>query len=209
MPSSAPLRLVEFSRAALNSNLERLLTTDPDAIIDVRCDAYGHGADWVEDAARVLGFVSFLTDDVPTESIPESTAIVYGLDDGERVAVLAGEVVALKSIAAGESVSYGYTWTAATQTELALVSLGFADGLPRHGSNSGTMTIDGNNVPVVGRIAMDQCVLDVTGHTVTLGERAHVWDSTESLNQWAMASGRDPLSLVANLSWRVEREWLV
>lgn len=207
MPNSSPRRLVEFSRAALDSNLERLGDLGNDVIIDVRCNAYGHGAQWVEDAARARGFQHFVTDDDPTADIPPSASVLYGVDGGTRVGILSGEVVAIKSIPAGDSVSYGYTWTASKQTTLALVTLGFADGLPRQGSNSCTMSIDGLPFPVVGRIAMDQCVLDVTDHPISVGSLARVWDTTTNLREWSAVSRRDPLSLIANVSWRVDKAW--
>lgn len=207
MPSSAPLRLVEFSHSALKANLDLLLERDVDAVIDVRFDAYGHGSDWVEDMARAMGFVSFLTDDEPEHRPLSSSELVYGITEGSRVAVVHAEVVSRKSIPAGDSVSYGYTWTAERQTELALISLGFADGLPRSGSNSCSMTAGNTTSRVVGRIAMDQCVLDVTDGPVSIGDVVTVWDSLGSVQEWAHASKRDPLSLVANLSWRVERRW--
>jgi alanine racemase len=121
---------------------------------------------------------------------------------------LIGEIVAVKSITSGESVSYGYTWTAQRTTQLALVSLGYADGVPRSGSNVASAQIDGVSVPVVGRIAMDQLVLDVTDCPVVVGDNALFWSHPDEIAVWAGSATRDPLSLVAGLSWRVEREWI-
>ncbi|MFM2412748.1 MAG: hypothetical protein RLZZ587_1081 [Actinomycetota bacterium] len=196
---------MEFSRSALEENLRTL--ANEDAIVDVRCDAYGHGAQWVHDAARDAGLSAFLTDDDPLAPVPQSTAVLYGISAGRRVAVLSGEIVAIKSVASGDTVSYGNTWAATRASTLALVSLGFADGLPRGGSNVGLMTVGAHTVPVVGRIAMDQCVLDITDISDEVSAVARVWDSAQSVETWATASRRDPLSLVSGLSWRVERRW--
>lgn len=208
MPKSAPLRLVEFSRSALISNLQSILLSSPGFVVDLRCDAYGHGDEWVEENARELGLTAFLTNDDRLAPIPPGTATLYGIGAGKRVAVVSAEIVATKHISVGETVSYGNTWTAARPTRLALVSLGFADGLPRAGSNVASMSIAGQRAPVVGRIAMDQTVLDITDIDASVGMTAHVWNSTESISEWSSASLRDPLSLVAGLSWRVERSWL-
>lgn len=199
---------MEFSRSALLSNLDLLDRNSVDPAIDLRCDAYGHGADWVRDAARERGFVAFLTDDSPRVPIPASTHDLYGSAGGVRVGTLFGELIALKSIAAGETVSYGNTWTAQRSTQLGLVSLGFADGLPRAGSNHASMTVGGVSVPVVGRIAMDQSVVDLTQLTVAVGDSVSVWDTPESSRTWADIARRNPLSLLSGLSWRVERRWV-
>ena len=198
---------MEFSHSALKSNLDLLLGVGADTVIDLRCDAYGHGTDWVEDAARAAGFTSFLTDDHPAVDVPPSAGTLYGTSAGTRVAVLSGEIVALKTIDAGEPVSYGNTWIAQRESTVGLVTLGFADGLPRAGSNRASMTVNGAVVPVVGRIAMDQCVVDLTGHSVIVGAIAQTWDSLASVSEWSTAAARDPLSLVSGLSWRVERTW--
>lgn len=196
---------MEFSRSALEENLRTLARED--AIIDLRCDAYGHGEHWVAEAAREAGLSAFLTDDDPMAPVPQSTGVLYGVTSGRRVGVVSGEVVAIKSVVTGDTVSYGNTWAAQRDSTLALVSLGFADGLPRGGSNIGHMTIGAHTAPVVGRIAMDQCVLDITDIPADISEVAQVWDSVESLATWARASRRDSLSLIAGLSWRVERRW--
>ncbi len=197
---------MEFSRSALEENLRTLASED--AIIDLRCDAYGHGEQWVADAAREAGLSAFLTDDDPMAPVPQSTGVLYGVTSGRRVGVMSGEVVAIKSVVTGDTVSYGNTWAAQRDSTLALVSLGFADGLPRGGSNIAHMTIGAHTAPVVGRIAMDQCVLDITDIPADISEVAQVWDSVESLEAWANASRRDPLSLISGLSWRVERRWM-
>jgi alanine racemase len=207
VPNSSPRRLVEFSRSALKSNLDVLLSDGADTVIDLRCDAYGHGTDWVETAARAAGFTSFLTDDHPAIEIPPSAGTHYGTSAGDRVGIVSGEIVSIKTIDAGEPVSYGNTLIASRESSVGLVSLGFADGLPRAGSNLATMTVDESVVPVVGRIAMDQCVVDLTGLSTVIGSIARTWDSLDSVREWSAAANRDPLSLVSGLSWRVQRSW--
>lgn len=207
MPNQSPIRSVEFSRSALESNLSALSGTVSDAVIDLRCDAYGFGSDWVRSIAEGAGFDSFLTDDTPREPVPPMTTALFGLTAGNSVATVRGEVVALKQIEPGDSVSYGYTWTASRESTLALVTLGFADGIPRSGSNGAPVAINGQSVPIVGRIAMDQFVVDVTGVSVTVGELAELWNSVSTISQWQSHSGRAPLTLIAGLSWRVERVW--
>ncbi|WP_236796708.1 alanine racemase [Amycolatopsis sp. GM8] len=70
------------------------------------------------------------------------------------------QVVLTKRIDAGESVSYGHTWTASRDTTLALVSAGYADGVPRTLSGRMDVWLDGKRRPVAGRVCMDQLVVD-------------------------------------------------
>lgn len=67
----------------------------------------------------------------------------------------------VKRVAAGESVGYGRTWTAPRDTWVATVSVGYGDGYSRLLSSRGRMLIDGVSYPVVGRVCMDQTMLDL------------------------------------------------
>ena len=75
---------------------------------------------------------------------------------------LKSRVARLRRIEAGESVSYGCTWTATRASVIALVMCGYGDGLRRTLSNKGSVLVRGQRAPIVGRIAMDMCVADVT-----------------------------------------------
>ncbi|HIZ19702.1 MAG TPA: alanine racemase [Firmicutes bacterium] len=69
----------------------------------------------------------------------------------------------VKEVPAGSVVSYGRTYTTQTATALATVPIGYADGYPRSFSNRASMLVKGSRASVVGRVCMDQCMLDVTG----------------------------------------------
>lgn len=75
---------------------------------------------------------------------------------------LKSRVARLRRLEPGESVSYGCTWTAQRPSVVALVMCGYADGLRRELSNKGSVLIRGRRAPIIGRIAMDMCVVDVT-----------------------------------------------
>jgi alanine racemase len=96
---------------------------------------------------------------------------VYGLDPLERpvsesplrpAMTLSARVALVKRVAAGEGVSYGHAWIAETDTTLALVPIGYADGVPRRLNFGGRMRVllGGRLRPVVGRVCMDQVVVD-------------------------------------------------
>ena len=72
-------------------------------------------------------------------------------------------IAQVRWIEAGECVSYGRTYTAQTPIKIATVSIGYADGIPRHLSGKGGMClVNGCKVPVIGRVCMDMLILDVT-----------------------------------------------
>ncbi len=71
-------------------------------------------------------------------------------------------VVHLKTVPPGTAVSYGGTWTARRPTRIATLPVGYADGYPRRLSNRGQVLVRGQRVPLVGRVCMDLCMVDVT-----------------------------------------------
>ncbi|MCI2424298.1 alanine racemase [Saccharopolyspora sp. K220] len=93
---------------------------------------------------------------------------IYGLDpvpqhgdhDLRPAMTFRSSVALTKRVAAGESVSYGHTWTAQRPTNLALVPVGYADGVPRTLSGRMSVWLAGKRRPVVGRVCMDQLVVD-------------------------------------------------
>ena len=76
---------------------------------------------------------------------------------------LRSRVARLKKLSPGETVSYGRTWRADRPSVVALVACGYGDGLRRALSNRGSILVRGRRAPIVGRVAMDMCVADVTG----------------------------------------------
>jgi len=71
-------------------------------------------------------------------------------------------VVHLKTVPPGTGVSYGHTFVATRETRVATLPVGYADGYPRALSNQGHVIIHGQYAPILGRICMDQCMVDVT-----------------------------------------------
>lgn len=71
------------------------------------------------------------------------------------------QIVTIKKVVAGTSVSYGRTWTAKEDTYIATIPVGYADGLLRHFSPGLQVKIGDQRFPVVGRICMDQCMVDI------------------------------------------------
>jgi len=80
------------------------------------------------------------------------------------VLAVKARVSAVKTIFTGETVGYGLTFTALSDMKIAVLSVGYADGLPRElSSDNGHVLINGQKAPVIGRICMDQTMIDITG----------------------------------------------
>lgn len=76
----------------------------------------------------------------------------------------------VKTLPAGREISYGGTYVTTAETRVATVPVGYADGYPRCLSNEGEVLVKGKRVPIIGRICMDQFMIDVTGiPDVTMG----------------------------------------
>jgi alanine racemase len=71
-------------------------------------------------------------------------------------------IVHLKTVPAGTGISYGHTFVAQRSTRVATLPVGYADGYPRALSNQGRVIIRGQYAPILGRVCMDQCMVDVT-----------------------------------------------
>jgi alanine racemase len=118
-------------------------------------------------------------------------------------------VAAVRRVRAGHGVSYGYAYRTDRDTTLALVPLGYADGVPRNASNAGPVTIGGRRFTVAGRIAMDQFVVDVGDHPVAVGDEAVLFgDPTlgvPAADDWAAAAGTINYEIVTRIGPRVPR----
>ena len=87
------------------------------------------------------------------------------------------KITYLKEIEAGESISYGRTFTANKKMQIATIPIGYADGLKRAYGKTGYVIIQGKKCKIVGTICMDSCMIDVTGFKVHVGEEVYIWDN--------------------------------
>ena len=122
---------------------------------------------------------------------------------------LRGAVAAVRRVPAGQGVSYGYRHRTEAETTLALIPLGYADGIPRGASGGGAVRIGEREFPVAGRIAMDQFVVDVGDHPVAVGDEAVLFgDPTlgvPPVEAWAESAGTINYEIVTRIGPRVPR----
>lgn len=131
-------------------------------------------------------------------------------DLGLRPAMtLRASVAAVRRVPAGVGVSYGYSYRCERETTLALVPLGYADGVPRQASDRGPVLINNRRFTVAGRIAMDQFVVDVGDEQVSVGDEVVLFgDPTlgqPSATDWADAADTINYEIVTRVGDRVPR----
>ncbi|MCX5766989.1 MAG: alanine racemase [Gemmatimonadetes bacterium] len=141
---------------------------------------------------------------------------LYGIGSGagaafqpEPVAHLRARIVDLHDLNAGDTVSYGATWTAAKRTRLATVNVGYADGYRRSLGNAGTALLHGTRVRVAGTVTMDMTMLDVTGTACSLGDVITLMgrdgDALVTAEDVGAACGLSPYEVLTGLRQRLPR----
>ena len=122
---------------------------------------------------------------------------------------LRGSVALTKRVPAGYGVSYGLTYRTTQETTLALVPLGYADGIPRAASAVGEVLLGGRRRRIAGRVAMDQFVVDCGDDPVAAGAEVIVFgpgDQGEpTADDWAAACGTIGYEIVTRIGRRVPR----
>ncbi|MFS2241447.1 alanine racemase [Microbacterium sp. OR16] len=229
MTVSSALPRVLLSRGALDRAARALVA--PGARVDLRHDGFGHGAadvlavlaeagvtDVIVDPADVAAASAHADLNVQTDGEADvDPAALFGIPDAsvqaprEPVMSLQGRVLSTKSLRAGEAVSYGYTHRAADDTRVALVTGGYAQGIPRILGNRVRVGIGDRMLPIVGRIAMDVCVVDLEGGEVDDGAPVVYFGgrggARDGLAGWSTVSGLTPLEMAVVIGLHGQKEW--
>ncbi len=114
-------------------------------------------------------------------------------------------VTSVREVCKGASVSYGATWRAARDSRIAVVACGYADGYLRSLSNRGEVVINGARVPVVGRVTMDQVLVDVTDANICIGDEVTLWGAGLPVEEVATRADTISYELLCAVSARVPR----
>lgn len=123
----------------------------------------------------------------------------------QPVATLEAPILQIREVRSGESVGYGATWKSEGRRRLAVLGLGYADGLPRCLSNCGQAVVGGRRCPIVGRVSMDLTVVDVTDTRAAPGDRAELFGPALPVDEVAQQAGTIAYELLTGISRRVER----
>lgn len=163
--------------------------------VELSADAFGHGADRVLEVVRQAGFDG----DAPRPGACDGGRVadeLYGFgDEGafEPAMRVAARVLGLKTVEAGEGVSYGLTYRAAKRTNLAFVGIGYAHGLDRSAGNRMSLLLAGAPRRIAGRVAMNSLMVELGDDVAAIGDEAIVFGDRRagepSIASWAAGLG--------------------
>ena len=127
----------------------------------------------------------------------------------KQVMTLTTVISHLRRLPAGHNVSYGRRWKTERETTIAVLPIGYADGIRRHLTGRLQVMIGGRRYPVVGTITMDQTMVDVGDDPVAVGDDVLIWGDTENgriqVLDVAEAMGSIPYEMTCGVSRRVRR----
>ena len=160
--------------------------------------------------------------DKPLFDMVRCGIITYGLEPSDEVSKtniklqkvmsIKSHVAYVKKVGAGFTVSYGSTYVTDKETEIATIPVGYGDGYPRTLSNKGMVRIGGPFAKIIGRVCMDQFMVDVTGLGVSRGDEVILMgsDGENSITAEEIGdlSGRFNYELVCDINKRVPRVYI-
>ena len=112
----------------------------------------------------------------------------------------------IKKIKAGEPVGYGCADVSEDDRIIAILPVGYADGLSRKLGNSiGNLWINGSRVPIIGNICMDMCMVDLTGLNAETGDEAEIFGENISIDEIAAKCQTIPYEILTSIPRRVKR----
>ena len=130
----------------------------------------------------------------------------------EQAMSIYSHVVHVKEIEAGRGISYGQTFVAKKKMKIATIPVGYGDGYPRNLSNKGYVLIGGEKANIVGRICMDQFMVDVTDLDVSVGDKVTLagCDGNQEIliDDLAVLAGTFNYEFVCDLGKRIPRVYL-
>ena len=119
---------------------------------------------------------------------------------------LTTEVIGVQTLAAGESVGYGATYTASKAERIAVIACGYADGYPRSAGTGTPIIVDGTKTRLVGRVSMDKITVDVTDIPLArVGSAVELWGARLAVDEVANATGTIGYELLTAVAPRVHR----
>lgn len=210
-PRAATIARISRSALAGNIRLAREAGAETWSRTALRADAWGHGADLVE---RMLCEAGLVENAAAGEAKDIDPLSLYGLPGAVAGATpamrLSGVVLSTKELLKGEGVSYGYLHRAQRDTRVALITGGYAQGVVRSLGGAISVALGGRRVAVIGRVAMDVCVVDIEDADATRGDEAVFFGDPArgepSLDPWVAASGLHAGEIVAAVGLHAARE---
>jgi alanine racemase len=124
----------------------------------------------------------------------------------QNVSTLKTTISQIKHLEAGDTVGYGRKGKLDSDSVIATVRIGYADGYPRNlGNGRGKMWLNGNLVPVIGNVCMDMTMLNITGIDAKEGDEIIVFGKELSVKQLAEWADTIPYEILTGINQRVKR----
>jgi alanine racemase len=149
-------------------------------------------SDWVRPGIMLFGCSPFA----------DKTATDLGL---KPVMSLHSRVIAVKQLEAGETVGYSGTWRAEQPTRLGVVAVGYGDGYPRYAKTGTPVLVNGQRVPLIGRVSMDMITVDLNQlPDVQPGDPVTLWGDGLAVEEIAHYADTIPYTLLCGITPRVQ-----
>jgi alanine racemase len=124
----------------------------------------------------------------------------------QHVATLRTTISQIKNVPAGETIGYNRSAKLTSDTTIATVAIGYADGINRKLSNGkGSMMINGKLAPIIGNVCMDMCMLDITNVPAKEGDEVIVFGVDHPVTEMSKTLGTIPYEILTGISQRVKR----
>jgi alanine racemase len=108
----------------------------------------------------------------------------------------------------GDSVSYGASFKTDRDMDIAVISIGYADGFSRLLSDKAEVVINGKRAKIIGKICMDMCIADITGIECAPGDEVEIFGGEISAEENAKKMGTISYELLCEVTGRVPREYV-
>ena len=114
-------------------------------------------------------------------------------------------VISIRKIKKGDAIGYGSTWQSPRDTTIGVIAIGYGDGYPRHAPTGTPIIVNGQQVPLVGRVSMDMITVDLGPFTeIKIGDEAILWGPELPVEVVAQHAGTIPYELLCNITPRVD-----
>ncbi len=158
-------------------------------------------ADWVRPGYMLYGN-SPISTDIKGESGHKTIKLKPAM-------TMTSEFIAIRQLAAGEGVGYGHDWIAPVPSTIGVLAIGYADGYPRHAPSGTPVWVNGQRLPLVGRVSMDMIAVDLSGvENVAIGDQVELWGQHLNVNEVAAHAGTIGYEVLAGVTSRVPISYL-
>jgi len=168
-----------------------------------------HGERSIANSAGILAWKQALVDWVRPGIMLYGISPFSGVSGAELdlkpIMSLHSRLIAVKSIVPGETVGYGASWVCTQAIRLGVVAIGYGDGYPRYARVGTPILVNGQRVPLIGRVSMDMVTVDLTNlPQAKPGDAVTLWGEGLAIEEIAFCADTIPYTLVCGVTQRVQ-----